>query len=55
MPVIILFCASVMWGVTWLPLRFFRSHGGEGLLLISVAYSSLTLLFLPALWRQRAT
>ena len=53
MPVVVLLCASVMWGVTWLPLKAFHRHGAEGLVLISVAFTALTLVYLPLLWRRR--
>jgi len=52
-PVFILIFASFFWGLSWLPLKNLNQMGFDGPLLIFIAYSLLTLAFLPFLYQQR--
>jgi len=52
LPVIVLLLGSILWGVTWLPLKYFHQQGIEGAALIFVAYGFVSLMFVPVLWRQ---
>jgi drug/metabolite transporter (DMT)-like permease len=45
--------ASVLWGLSWLPLKYFGSHGIEGVNVTLVAHGSVGLLALMLLFRQR--
>jgi len=53
-PLIALLVGAIMWGLSWIPLKYFSAHGVHGVSLNLVAYGGLALLFLPLLWRQRA-
>ncbi|NPU93614.1 MAG: DMT family transporter [Gammaproteobacteria bacterium] len=53
-PVFVLLSASILWGLTWLPLKFLHGRGIEGLPLILVSYGAVALLLAPLLWRQRS-
>jgi len=53
-PVVVLFLASILWGLTWLPLKFLNGEGVEGLLLLTVSCGAVSVLALPILWLQRA-
>ena len=52
MPVLILMGASVMWGLSWLPLKHINSLGVEGLVLAFLSYGILSLALLPLLVRH---
>ncbi len=52
-PVLILLCSSIGWGLTWLPLHYFESVGLDGPLLIFIAFSGASLFLLPVLLRQK--
>ena len=49
LPTIILVGASILWGLTWIPLKAINSHGIEGIALIFFSYAILTLALLPLL------
>jgi drug/metabolite transporter (DMT)-like permease len=53
LPVAALLGCSVLWGLTWLPLKHFGAYGIEGPLVTLCAHGSVGLLALPFLWRQR--
>lgn len=53
-PVVVLIIASFFWGLSWLPLKSLNQMGFDGPLLIFLAYSLLSLAFLPFLFKQRA-
>jgi len=46
-PVFVLICACGFWGLNWIPLKYFKAHGIEGLVVIFMTHSLLTLLVLP--------
>ncbi len=50
--VIILFCSSIGWGLTWLPLKYLNDMGLDSLQLIFIAFTSATVVLLPWLFRQ---
>ncbi len=52
-PVLALVCSSIIWGATWIPLKYFASHGLDGAVLLLLAYGSVAVVGLPLLWRQR--
>jgi drug/metabolite transporter (DMT)-like permease len=52
LPVIVLFGASVLWGLTWLPLKGINSMGIDGIALIFFAYAILTLALSPFIFKQ---
>lgn len=54
LPVVVLLAASVLWGVTWWPLKQFNQQGIAGPALILFAYGAVALALLPVLWRERA-
>lgn len=55
LPVVTLLGASILWGLSWLPLRAIHAMGIDGVALILYTYGLLALLFTPALWRARHT
>jgi len=50
-PVLVLLSASVAWGLTWLPLKYFGTFGLRGVNVTLVAHGSVGLLALPWLAR----
>jgi drug/metabolite transporter (DMT)-like permease len=52
-PVTVLFWSSVLWGLSWWPLKQLSSQGLSGIPLILVAYGSVGALLLPVLFWQR--
>lgn len=58
LPALILIGASVLWGLTWIPLKAINANGIEGIALIFFSYGILTLVLLPFLlqgyshWRE---
>jgi len=54
-PVLVLLIASIFWGLSWWPLKSLHQMGFDGPFIIFVAYGLLSLLFLPILWRFRAS
>jgi drug/metabolite transporter (DMT)-like permease len=53
LPVVTLLASSMLWGLTWLPLKHFGSFGVEGALVTLVGHGSVGLLALPLLYRNR--
>jgi drug/metabolite transporter (DMT)-like permease len=49
LPTVVLLCSSVLWGLTWLPLKHFGAVGIEGPLVTLSAHGSVGLLALPFL------
>lgn len=49
LPTIILIGASILWGLTWIPLKAINANGIEGIALIFFSYGVLTLTLLPLL------
>jgi drug/metabolite transporter (DMT)-like permease len=52
LPVLALVCSSVVWGCTWIPLKYFAAQGLDGAALLLLAYGSVAVLALPLLLRQ---
>lgn len=50
---LILVAASIMWGLSWLPLKALNQMGIEGIPLTFIAYGAITLVLLPLLIMQR--
>ncbi|MCW8919407.1 MAG: DMT family transporter [Gammaproteobacteria bacterium] len=55
LPILALLGASMLWGLSWLPLKGLHALGIDGIVLILTTYGLLALLFTPALWRARHT
>jgi drug/metabolite transporter (DMT)-like permease len=53
LPVLALLGCSVLWGLTWMPLKHFGAYGIEGPLVTLCAHGAVGLLALPFLWRRR--
>lgn len=53
LPVLVLFGASLLWGLTWLPLKSLNAMGFDGVSLILAGFALLSLVLTPALYRQR--
>jgi len=53
LPVVVLLASALMWGVTWMPLRFLNALGIGGPQLSAVAFGAAALLLLPPALRQR--
>jgi drug/metabolite transporter (DMT)-like permease len=51
-PVLVLLAASVTWGLTWIPLKYFASFGLRGVNVTLVAHGSVGALSLPWLLRR---
>ncbi|PLA73588.1 EamA/RhaT family transporter [Hydrogenovibrio sp. SC-1] len=51
--VIVLFVASILWGLTWLPLKSLHEQGFHGIALTFFVYLALLVIMLPWCWRQR--
>ncbi|WP_345986692.1 DMT family transporter [Sulfurimonas sp. HSL-1656] len=54
LPVVVLLGASVLWGLTWLPLKQINGMGIDGIALTMGAYGILALLLTPVLMAQFA-
>lgn len=54
LPVLALFGASVLWGLSWWPLKALNAAGFEGLSLIAACFGLLALAITPAFIRQHA-
>jgi drug/metabolite transporter (DMT)-like permease len=52
LPVLVLFCSSILWGLLWLPNKYVHAAGVDGLQMIAIAYGGISLLLLPWLLRQ---
>jgi drug/metabolite transporter (DMT)-like permease len=53
LPVISILIGAVLWGLLWLPLKFFASVGLTGNLIGMTAYFIVGLVALPIVWRQQ--
>ena len=53
-PALVLVMASALWGLSWLPLKYFASFGIEGVPVTLVGHGSVGVLALGLLWRRRA-
>jgi drug/metabolite transporter (DMT)-like permease len=51
-PVVVLLGASVLWGLSWLPLKYFAAHGLAGVNVTLVGHGSVGALALPFLARR---
>lgn len=52
-PVIVLFGASILWGLSWIPLKAINAMGIQGITLSLGAYGIIALVMSPQLLRQR--
>lgn len=52
LPVLVLLGASILWGLTWIPLKSINAMGIEGIVLIFLAYGLLTVTLIPLLLKQ---
>jgi len=52
--VISLLLASILWGLSWIPLQFFRSIGIEGMWLLAITHAILVCLFITKGWQTYA-
>lgn len=52
LPVFVLLGASILWGLTWIPLKSINGMGIEGIGLIFLAYGLLTVTLAPVLLKQ---
>lgn len=52
LPVIVLFFSSILWGLSWLPLKGINAMGIDGIGLIFFAYGILALFVSPLLFKQ---
>jgi len=50
-PVFVLMGASILWGLSWLPLKEINSTGIDGIMQIFLTYGILTLLLVPIVFR----
>jgi drug/metabolite transporter (DMT)-like permease len=55
LPVLILLASSLLWGLTWLPLKHFGRFGVEGPAVTLFAHGTVGLFAVPFLWQRRAT
>jgi len=53
LPVIVLLGASVLWGLSWLPLKHINTMGIDGIALTMSAYGILAVVLTPLLLKQR--
>src|SRR5688572_14048530 len=53
-PVLVLITASVLWGLSWLPLKYFAGFGLEGIPVTLVGHGSVGVLALALLLKRRA-
>ncbi|MDG4812699.1 DMT family transporter [Hydrogenovibrio sp. 3SP14C1] len=51
--IFVLFSASVLWGLTWLPLKYLNELGFDGVPLTLFLYLIMLILILPWAWRER--
>ncbi|WP_373019677.1 DMT family transporter [Thiomicrorhabdus sp.] len=52
-PVAVLFVASILWGLTWLPLKYLNQLGFDGLPLTLFVYLLIFIIMIPWVWNQR--
>lgn len=53
-PLLSLLASGVVWGFTWLPLKYFASLGLDGHAIAVIAYGLVSLIASPLIWRERA-
>jgi drug/metabolite transporter (DMT)-like permease len=53
LPVIVLLCTSILWGLSWLPLKTLNENGFGGLSLIFISFGFLSLFLTPVFYQQR--
>jgi len=53
LPVLALVGSSLIWGCTWIPLKYFADRGLAGTALLLLAYGPVALAALALLWRER--
>ncbi|MDG6773671.1 DMT family transporter [Thiomicrorhabdus sp. ZW0627] len=53
LPVVVLFGASILWGLTWLPLKYLNQLGFDGIPLTMFVYLLMFVLIVPFVWGQR--
>lgn len=53
MPILSLVGSGIVWGFTWLPLKYFASLGLDGHAIAITAYVLVSLVSLPFIWRER--
>lgn len=51
-PTLILACSSLLWGLTWWPLKAIHARGVDGVPLIFVGYTAVALAFVPLFVKQ---
>lgn len=51
-PVLVLLCSSFLWGLTWLPLKYFGGFGLQGVSVTLAGYGAVGVLALPWLVRR---
>jgi len=49
----VLFAASILWGLSWLPLKYLNELGFDGLPLTLFLYLLMFVMMLPVIWSQR--
>lgn len=49
----VLFAASILWGLSWLPLKYLNELGFDGLPLTLFLYLLMFLMMVPMIWSQR--
>lgn len=54
LPIFVLLGASVLWGLSWLPLKGINAMGIDGIVLIFIVYGILSVTFTPLLFKQFA-
>lgn len=54
MPILSLVASGVVWGFTWLPLKYFAGLGLDSHAIAITAYVLVSALSLPFIWRERA-
>lgn len=52
-PAVLLVLTSVLWGVTWIPLKALEAQGVKGLPLLLITHLVLAFIMLPFVYRQR--
>jgi len=54
LPVILLLFGSMLWGLTWIPLKYFDEQGIAGVSVVLIAYGAVSLALLPLFVKQYA-
>ncbi|HFE39648.1 MAG TPA: DMT family transporter [Gammaproteobacteria bacterium] len=52
LPVFVLLFGSILWGLSWIPLKYFKESGIEGIPLVLMGYGTVAILLLPVFIRQ---